>query len=668
MADHSERDEFTELPDLSEFLREDPYLVPYQEDLCRRYQLFTERLSKLEEAEGSFDDFTRSYMSYGVQRQANNSLMFREWAPGAQALFLTGDFNDWNSTSHPYTKKEYGKWELYLPPKRDKAPAIEHETKLKLVVLTSEGEELFRISPWAKYCHKHVDSNTYDWIHWDPIRPFLHQHTRPKRPRSLRIYEAHVGIASPAEEIATYTNFTLNVLPKIKDLGYNCVQLMAIMEHAYYGSFGYQVTNFFAASSRFGTPEDLKRLVDTAHSLGITVLLDVVHSHASSNTADGLNKFDGTDSCFFHSGPRGHHPQWGSRLFNYQRYGNARRVHTQTQSYVHSDTKLRTLRHEATYTQTRSYVHSDTKLRTLRHEATYTQTQSYVHSRHKATYTQTQSYVHSDTKLRTLTRTLRHKLRTLRHKATYTQTRTLRHKATYTQTQSYVHSDTKLRTLRHKATYTQTQSYVHSDTKLRTLRHKVTYTQTRTLGHKVMYTQDTKLRTLRHKATYTQTQSYVHSDTKLRTLRHKVTYTQTQSYVHSDTSYVHSDTKLRTLRHKATYTQTQSYVHSDTKLRTLRHKATYTQTQSYVHSDTKLRTLGHKATDTRTQSYVHSDTKLHTLGHKVTYTRTQSYIHSDTKLHTLRHVHSDTKLRTLRHKATYTQTQSYSLGIYKRSS
>uniref|UniRef100_A0A673YXL3 1,4-alpha-glucan branching enzyme n=1 Tax=Salmo trutta TaxID=8032 RepID=A0A673YXL3_SALTR len=263
----------------------------------RRYQLFTERLSKLEEAEGSFDDFTRSYMFYGVQRQANNSLMFREWAPGAQALFLTGDFNDWNSTSHPYTKKEYGKWELYLPPKSNKSPAIEHETKLKVPLSSTSFWGLQLIGPWLQ---------------------LVHQHTRPKRPRSLRIYEAHVGIASPAEEIATYTNFTLNVLPKIKDLGYNCVQLMAIMEHAYYGSFGYQVTNFFAASSRFGTPEDLKRLVDTAHSLGITVLLDVVHSHASSNTADGLNKFDGTESCFFHSGARGQHPQWGSRLFNYQ--------------------------------------------------------------------------------------------------------------------------------------------------------------------------------------------------------------------------------------------------------------------------------------------------------------------------------------------------------------
>uniref|UniRef100_A0A3P8ZUZ7 1,4-alpha-glucan branching enzyme n=1 Tax=Esox lucius TaxID=8010 RepID=A0A3P8ZUZ7_ESOLU len=278
------------------------------------YQLFTKSLCNLEEAEGSIDVFTRSYVFYGVHRQADNSLMFREWAPGAQALYLTGDFNEWNSRSHPYTSKEYGKWELSIPPKTESSPAIQHRSKLKLVVLTSEGEELYRISPWAKYCHQSPDSNTYDWIHWDPSKPFV----RPKRPRSLRIYEAHVGIASPKEEIATYTNFTLNVLPKIKDLGYNCVQLMAIMEHAYYGSFGYQVTNFFAASSRFGTPEDLKRLVDTAHSLGITVLLDVVHSHASSNTADGLNRFDGTDSCFFHSGPRGHHKQWGSRLFNYQ--------------------------------------------------------------------------------------------------------------------------------------------------------------------------------------------------------------------------------------------------------------------------------------------------------------------------------------------------------------
>ncbi|XP_030648584.1 1,4-alpha-glucan-branching enzyme [Chanos chanos] len=305
------------LPDLSDFLQKDPYLRPYEGDVRRRYRLFEERLAQLEEAEGDFDQFTRSYQSFGVHRKSNNGLLFKEWAPEAQALYLTGDFNSWDKLSHPFTKKEFGKWELYLPPKHDKSPAIKHESKLKLVVLTKDAEYLFRISPWAKYVTKRLDSVTYDWTHWDPPHPYLHQHPRPPKPRSLRIYEAHVGIASPEEKIASYQNFTLNVLPRVKDLGYNCIQLMAVMEHAYYASFGYQITNFFAASSRFGTPEELKRLVDVAHSLGITVLLDVVHSHASSNTADGLNQFDGSDSCFFHGGSRGNHSHWGSRLFNY---------------------------------------------------------------------------------------------------------------------------------------------------------------------------------------------------------------------------------------------------------------------------------------------------------------------------------------------------------------
>uniref|UniRef100_A0A8C6LZ14 1,4-alpha-glucan branching enzyme n=1 Tax=Nothobranchius furzeri TaxID=105023 RepID=A0A8C6LZ14_NOTFU len=237
--------------------------------------LLKKQLSILEEAEGGFDQFTRSYRSFGVHRQSDNSLFFKEWAPAAEALFLTGEFNNWNKFSHPYTKKEFGKWELIVPPKHDNSPAVGHNTKLK------------------------------------------HIHPRPKKPTSLRIYEAHVGIASPEPKIASYTNFTHNVLPRIKDLGYNCIQLMAIMEHAYYASFGYQITSFFAASSRYGTPEELKQLIDVAHSMGIVVLLDVVHSHASKNTEDGLNRFDGSDSCFFHSPPRGEHLMWDSRLFNY---------------------------------------------------------------------------------------------------------------------------------------------------------------------------------------------------------------------------------------------------------------------------------------------------------------------------------------------------------------
>uniref|UniRef100_A0A665V042 1,4-alpha-glucan branching enzyme n=1 Tax=Echeneis naucrates TaxID=173247 RepID=A0A665V042_ECHNA len=304
------------IPAFSSLLQMDPYLQAYKKDFERRYELLQKQLVQLEEAEGGFDQFTRSYKTFGIQRKPDNSLFFKEWAPAAEALFLTGDFNDWDKFSHPYTKKEFGKWELILPPKQDKSPAVNHNTKLKVVVHTKQGERLYRISPWAKYVTQEDTAVVYDWVHWDPPQPYQ-IHPRPTKPRSLRTYEAHVGIASPEGKIASYTNFTNNVLPRIKDLGYNCIQLMAIMEHAYYASFGYQVTSFFAASSRYGTPDELKQLIDVAHSMGIVVLLDVVHSHASKNTEDGLNQFDGSNSCFFHSPPRGEHTQWDSRLFNY---------------------------------------------------------------------------------------------------------------------------------------------------------------------------------------------------------------------------------------------------------------------------------------------------------------------------------------------------------------
>uniref|UniRef100_A0A3P9IGV1 1,4-alpha-glucan branching enzyme n=1 Tax=Oryzias latipes TaxID=8090 RepID=A0A3P9IGV1_ORYLA len=305
------------VPDFSSLLQMDPYLKPFEQDFKRRHEHLQKLLFQLEETEGGFDQFTRSYRSFGVQRQPDNSLFFKEWAPGAEALFLTGDFNDWNKFSHPYAKKEFGKWELILPPKHDGSPAVDHNSKLKVVVHTNDGQRIYRISPWAKYVAREGKAVIYDWVHWDPPHPYMHIHPRPKKPTSLRIYEAHVGIASPEPKVASYSNFTTNVLPRIKDLGYNCIQLMAIMEHVYYACFGYQITSYFAASSRYGTPDELKQLIDVAHSMGIVVLLDVVHSHASKNTEDGLNRFDGTDSCFFHSPPRGEHSLWDSRLFNY---------------------------------------------------------------------------------------------------------------------------------------------------------------------------------------------------------------------------------------------------------------------------------------------------------------------------------------------------------------
>ncbi|XP_075765816.1 1,4-alpha-glucan-branching enzyme isoform X3 [Pelodiscus sinensis] len=215
---------------------------------------------------------------------------------------------------------DYGKWELFIPPGQDGLSPVQHGSKLKVVIRSKNGEILYRISPWAKYVGREGNNVNYDWMHWEPPLPYVQRHPHPKKPKSLRIYESHVGIASPEGKVASYKNFTHNILPKIKDLGYNCVQLMAVMEHAYYASFGYQITSFFAASSRYGTPDDLKELIDVAHSMGITVLLDVVHSHASNNSEDGLNKFDGTDSCFFHSGSRGTHSLWDSRLFDYSNW------------------------------------------------------------------------------------------------------------------------------------------------------------------------------------------------------------------------------------------------------------------------------------------------------------------------------------------------------------
>lgn len=190
----------------------------------------------------------------------------------------------------------------------------------KISLVLPSGERVDRLPAWIKYVTQDLSvSPAYDARFWNPPaeEKYVFKHQRPQKPLSARVYEAHVGISSPELRVATYKEFTKNMLPRIKGLGYNVIQLMAVMEHAYYASFGYQVNNFFAASSRYGPPEDLKELIDTAHSLGLVVLLDVVHSHASKNVLDGLNEFDGTDHQYFHAGGRGRHDQWDSRLFNY---------------------------------------------------------------------------------------------------------------------------------------------------------------------------------------------------------------------------------------------------------------------------------------------------------------------------------------------------------------
>jgi 1,4-alpha-glucan branching enzyme len=186
-------------------------------------------------------------------------------------------------------------------------------------MVTPQNERIERIPAWIRRSvQDRTKSVVFEGRFWNPPNKYEWKHKSPKiKKEGLRIYEAHVGVCMPDGKVSSYKEFTKYILPRIQKLGYNCIQLMAIMEHAYYASFGYQVTNFFAASSRYGTPEELKELIDTAHSLGIKVLLDVVHSHACKNVLDGLNNFDGTDHCYFHEGGRGRHDLWDSRLFNY---------------------------------------------------------------------------------------------------------------------------------------------------------------------------------------------------------------------------------------------------------------------------------------------------------------------------------------------------------------
>ncbi|KAH8677509.1 family 13 glycoside hydrolase [Xylariales sp. PMI_506] len=297
----------------------DPWLSPFQDALKRRYSKAQEWIKKINDTEGGIDKFSRGTEIFGLNVDKDNNVIYREWAPNAIEAYLIGDFNNWNRESHPMKKNDFGVWEITVPAVNGEA-AIPHKSKLKISMAIPTGERIDRLPTWIKYVTQDLSvSPAYDARFWNPpvSEKYTFKNQRPKKPLSARVYEAHVGISSPEQRVTTFKEFTQSMLPRIKNLGYNVIQLMAIMEHAYYASFGYQVNNFFAASSRYGTPEDLKELVDTAHGLGIVVLLDVVHSHASKNVLDGLNEFDGTDHLYFHEGAKGRHELWDSRLFNY---------------------------------------------------------------------------------------------------------------------------------------------------------------------------------------------------------------------------------------------------------------------------------------------------------------------------------------------------------------
>ena len=292
-----------------------PQLVPFAGDIDLRMFLYRATKGRLLSEGQTLNDFANAHNYYGFHR-TEDGWVYREWAPSAYQLYLEGEFNNWNKTSHPLTKLDNGNWELIL----EGEDALWEGCKVKTVV-DANLTRTEHIPLYARRVVQEKHDNSFVCEVVDPAKKFEWTDGDFKTDKCLYIYEAHVGMAQEEGKVGSYREFADNTLPHVKEAGYNTIQLMAIMEHPYYGSFGYQVSNFFAASSWFGKPEDLKYLVNKAHEMGIQVLLDVVHSHAVKNTAEGINMFDGTTWQFFHDGDKGEHPAWGTKCFDYGKTG-----------------------------------------------------------------------------------------------------------------------------------------------------------------------------------------------------------------------------------------------------------------------------------------------------------------------------------------------------------
>ncbi len=295
----------------------DPWLKDYASDIRLRMDRHAEVRRTLLGDRADLSSFANGYMYYGIHR-TDNGWVYREWAPAADAMHFIGDFNGWNRESHPMRRiDDGGTWEIEL----SGADALKHGQRVKVMV-THAGESFDRIPSYIRKVCQDPSDMSFNGQVWAPEKPFewTDGGYGKKKIAPPVIYEAHIGMAQEFGKTGTYDEFTENVLPRIKKAGYNAVQLMAIMEHPYYASFGYQVANFFAPSQWYGEPEGLKRLINKAHEMGLAVLLDLVHSHACANAYEGLALFDGTDTQYFREGERGYHKAWGSKLFNYGKH------------------------------------------------------------------------------------------------------------------------------------------------------------------------------------------------------------------------------------------------------------------------------------------------------------------------------------------------------------
>ena len=298
-------------------VKDDPWLEPVEGELEYRRKLYLDALKEIEEASESIADYADGYLYFGFQRDEEaHGWWFREWLPGAWEVFLFGDFNGWERRSLPLARGADGVWSIFLYD-GDWGRGLKHGSLYKILVHGENGWHE-RIPAYARRVVQDDATKNFTAQFWNP-EPFdwtgdcFDIGNLP----TLYIYESHVGMAVEQERVGSYAEFARDVLPRIKRAGYNTVQLMGVAEHPYYGSFGYHVSSFFAPSSRFGTPEELKALIRSAHALDLAVVMDLVHAHYVKNLNEGLNGLDGTDCQYSPSGEEGYQPYWDSKLFDY---------------------------------------------------------------------------------------------------------------------------------------------------------------------------------------------------------------------------------------------------------------------------------------------------------------------------------------------------------------
>ncbi len=301
--------------------KNDVWLEPYADDIQGRIDRFKNKLEEIKKEHKSLKSFAEGYSYFGFNYDnKKNGWWYREWAPKAKGLSLIGDFNGWDRNAHPLQKNNEGIWEIFLS--SSEVPNFGHGSRVK-VHITSDKEPRDRLPAYIKYTVQPEGEIDYVGEIYHPKKKFAWTDKAFQSTKALEepyIYECHVGMAQEKEGLGTYREFADLILPRIKKQGYNAIQVMAIQEHPYYGSFGYHVSSFFAPSSRFGNPDDLRYMVNKAHEMGIAVIMDIVHSHAVKNIAEGLNEFDGSDDQYFHPGGKGYHEGWDSKLFNYGKH------------------------------------------------------------------------------------------------------------------------------------------------------------------------------------------------------------------------------------------------------------------------------------------------------------------------------------------------------------